>query len=324
MSKRFTRAALAVTLLATTACTQPGAEIELKGQDTYGRSGGSATSRSASSHSTYTPSASAYNPPPIYTNTQPPANYSSSTNQKAPASSIGVSDLAPPPKKGSENLVVEQPAKKELKAASAAVVQPAKVEVKQAAADTAQPVNHWTNKPHFTDTNAAASQPAPAKWTKDDKEVAHLDNIIDNSAAKPKATAAAASQPGFIWPVNGRKIISGFGSKGPGKANDGINIAAGSGEPVWAVADGEVVYVGNELQGYGNMVLIKHAGNKTTTYAHLNRAAVDKYDRVKQGDIIGYVGSTGNVKDPQLHFAVRNGTSPVDPKKYLNTKVAGL
>jgi murein DD-endopeptidase MepM/ murein hydrolase activator NlpD len=106
--------------------------------------------------------------------------------------------------------------------------------------------------------------------------------------------------------------------------NDGVNIASVEGEPVWAAADGEVVYVGNELKGYGNMVLIKHSGSKTTSYAHLNRATVDKYDRVKQGDIIGYVGSTGNVKSSQLHFAIRDGTKPVDPKKYLSTKVAGL
>jgi murein DD-endopeptidase MepM/ murein hydrolase activator NlpD len=104
--------------------------------------------------------------------------------------------------------------------------------------------------------------------------------------------------------------------------NDGINIASSEGEPVWAAADGEVVYVGNELQGYGNMVLIRHDGNRSTTYAHLNRATVDKYDRVKQGDIIGYVGSTGNVKQPQLHFAVREGKNPVDPRKYLARSLA--
>jgi murein DD-endopeptidase MepM/ murein hydrolase activator NlpD len=66
------------------------------------------------------------------------------------------------------------------------------------------------------------------------------------------------------------------------------------------------------------MVLIKHAAGFTTAYAHLNRIAVDKYSRVKQGDIIGYVGSTGNVKEPQLHFAMRNGKKePLDPQKYL-------
>ena len=125
-----------------------------------------------------------------------------------------------------------------------------------------------------------------------------------------------------MWPVSSKRVISEFGPKGKGKVNDGINIASADGEPVWASADGEVVYVGNELEGYGNMVLIKHTGDKATTYAHMSRTTVEKYDRVKQGDIIGYVGTSGNVKEPQLHFAIRDGKDAVDPLKYLDRKVA--
>jgi murein DD-endopeptidase MepM/ murein hydrolase activator NlpD len=163
-------------------------------------------------------------------------------------------------------------------------------------------VNRWTSKAR--DERVAESQSEPAS-----KEVKLT------SASRPSS---------FMWPVNSRKVISGFGPKGAGKTNDGINISSPEGEPVWASADGEVIYSGNELAGYGNMVVIKHGGNKNTSYAHLSRATVDKYDRVKQGDIIGYVGNTGGVKKPQLHFAVRDGKNPVDPKKFLSTRVAGI
>jgi len=149
--------------------------------------------------------------------------------------------------------------------------------------------------------------------------VSKLDSFVSNDGSKPHA---AKPDFAFMWPVTSKKVISNFGPKGDGKVNDGINIAAGDGEPVWASADGEVVYVGNELQGYGNMVLIKHNADKTTAYAHMSRAVVDKYERVKQGDIIGYVGSTGNVREPQLHFAIRDGKDPVDPQKYLSRNVA--
>ncbi len=191
------------------------------------------------------------------------------------------------------------------------------------------PINPWTHKPHFTQAENGPDRPAPPVHVQHDQPVAQLDRIIGNDSAKPAPVTASVVQKAakaepiaFMWPVSGKKVISAFGPKGGGKTNDGINIASSEGEPVWASADGEVVYVGNELQGYGNMVLIKHPGNKTTAYAHLSRAIVDKYDRVKQGDIIGYVGATGNVKEPQLHFAIRDGKDPVDPAKYLSRSVA--
>ncbi len=181
----------------------------------------------------------------------------------------------------------------------------------EASAQTDNPINPWTHRPHFSD---AASTQKGAAWPSR--------NVAGNNRAGHAPETEVASN--FIWPVDSRHIISGFGPKGHGFVNDGINIAADDGEPVWAAADGEVVYVGNELAGYGNMVLIKHTGDKTTAYAHLGRVTVDKYARVKQGDIIGYVGTSGNVREPQLHFAIRDGKQPVDPTKYLATRVAGL
>ncbi len=122
----------------------------------------------------------------------------------------------------------------------------------------------------------------------------------------------AAPGSGFIWPVEG-KIVSRFGTTADGLRNDGVNIAAPEGAPVKAAADGIVAYAGNELRGFGNMILIKHADNWVTAYAHNSGLLVKKGDEVKRGQTIARVGSTGNVANPQLHFEIRNGTKAVDP-----------
>lgn len=121
---------------------------------------------------------------------------------------------------------------------------------------------------------------------------------------------------GFIWPVRGR-IVEGYGAGRGGTQNDGINIAAHAGAPVYAAAAGEVVYVGNELRGYGNLVLIKHDGGYLTAYAHNATLLVHKGERVARGQTIARVGATGQVGEPQLHFEIRQGRSPVDPMQYL-------
>jgi LysM repeat protein len=135
-------------------------------------------------------------------------------------------------------------------------------------------------------------------------------------AAKPKKEADAGSGPRFDWPVSG-KIISGFGASGDGLYNEGINIAVPVGTPVRAAASGTIRYAGNELRGYGNLVLIEHAGGFVTAYAHNDSLKVKRGDKVARGDTIALSGKTGNVKTPQLHFEVRKGTESVDPRKYL-------
>jgi murein DD-endopeptidase MepM/ murein hydrolase activator NlpD len=128
--------------------------------------------------------------------------------------------------------------------------------------------------------------------------------------------AARSGAHGFVWPVRGR-IIEAYGSGSNGTQNDGINIAARAGAPVYAAAAGEVVYVGNELRGYGNLVLIKHEGGYLTAYAHNATLMVRKGDRVARGQVIALVGATGQVREPQLHFEIRYGRDPVDPMQYL-------
>jgi murein DD-endopeptidase MepM/ murein hydrolase activator NlpD len=118
------------------------------------------------------------------------------------------------------------------------------------------------------------------------------------------------------WPVAGH-VIAAFGSYGNGERNDGINIAANLGEPIHAAAAGTVTYAGNELKGYGNLVLIRHDDGYVTAYAHAQNISVNRGDRVEKGQIIGTAGETGDVTSPQLHFEIRRGVQPVDPKPLL-------
>jgi murein DD-endopeptidase MepM/ murein hydrolase activator NlpD len=127
----------------------------------------------------------------------------------------------------------------------------------------------------------------------------------------------------FMWPVNG-KIISRFGPKDGGLHNDGINISAPRGTRVVAAENGVVAYAGNELRGFGNLLLIKHADGWITAYAHNDQLLVQKGDKVVRGQAIARVGSSGNVSSPQLHFEIRRGAEPVNPMKYLGTQGASL
>lgn len=125
----------------------------------------------------------------------------------------------------------------------------------------------------------------------------------------------------FRWPVNGR-IISTFGEKPTGMRNEGINIAVPEGTSVRAAGPGIVAYAGNELKGYGNLVLIRHDGGWVTAYAHNKELFVNRGDSVNRGDVIANAGQTGSVKSPQLHFEVRKGATAVDPMKHLDTNQA--
>jgi murein DD-endopeptidase MepM/ murein hydrolase activator NlpD len=126
----------------------------------------------------------------------------------------------------------------------------------------------------------------------------------------------AVGQHGFIWPVRGR-VIEGFGPGPHGIRNDGINIAARRGAPVLAAASGTVVYVGNQLRGYGNLILLKHDDGYLTAYAHNETMLVRNGQRVVRGQVIARVGETGGVSEPQLHFEIRDGTKPIDPARFL-------
>lgn len=131
----------------------------------------------------------------------------------------------------------------------------------------------------------------------------------------PKVPARSGSGK-FMRPVDG-KTISNFGPKDDGLHNDGINIKAARGTPVRAAENGVVAYVGNDMQGYGNLILVRHQDRWMTAYAHMDKTLVKKGDVVKVGQSIGTVGSTGTVDSPQLHFEVRRGTEAMNPDLYL-------
>ena len=140
----------------------------------------------------------------------------------------------------------------------------------------------------------------------------------DVSAETPvKASEATGALPTFRWPVRG-KVITSYGAKTNGKANDGINLAVPEGTPVKAAEDGVVAYSGNELKGYGNLVLVRHSNGYVTAYAHASEVLVKRGDTIKRGQIIAKSGQSGEVGSPQLHFEIRKGSSPVDPLQFLN------
>jgi murein DD-endopeptidase MepM/ murein hydrolase activator NlpD len=165
---------------------------------------------------------------------------------------------------------------------------------------------------------AAAPQPAPQK-------VAQAEPPASARVAAPAADPLPESAPtgsagnsavSFRWPVKGR-ISDPFGPKQSGGQNDGINIAVPQGTPIKAAEDGVVAYAGSELKGYGNLVLVRHPNGYVTAYAHASELGVKKGETVKRGQVIGKAGATGNVANPQLHFEVRKGATPVDPMPFL-------
>ncbi|HEV2627303.1 MAG TPA: LysM peptidoglycan-binding domain-containing M23 family metallopeptidase [Pseudolabrys sp.] len=165
----------------------------------------------------------------------------------------------------------------------------------------APPVENVGSVP-VENARVATPEPAPAA-------------AAENPVKKAEAVAAN-KMPQFRWPVTGH-IIEAFGSRPNGTTNDGINLAVPEGTPIKAAEDGVVAYAGNELKGYGNLVLIRHADNFVSAYANASELLVKRGDTVKRGQVIARAGQTGNVSSPQLHFEIRKGSTPVDPRKYL-------
>jgi murein DD-endopeptidase MepM/ murein hydrolase activator NlpD len=147
-----------------------------------------------------------------------------------------------------------------------------------------------------SETKASAREPAPAPATE----------------PKKNAMASETANPEFRWPARGR-IIQGFKPGG----NDGINIAVPEGTSVKAAESGVVAYAGNELKGYGNLILIRHPNGFVSAYANNGDIEVKRGETVKRGQTIAKSGQSGNVASPQLHFELRKGTKPVDPTQYL-------
>lgn len=182
--------------------------------------------------------------------------------------------------------------------------------------------------------NVVAAQTDTSQQEAPGEEIAASDTPAKKPAtlALPKETPAEAVAPTPVttdvgsnlalrWPLRG-KIISGYGTKPNGLKNEGINIAVPEGTNIQAAEGGVVAYAGNELKGYGNLVLVRHAGGYVTAYAHASQLLVKRGDIVKRGDVIAKAGQTGAVQSPQLHFEVRKGATALDPNKFLTSSTA--
>jgi len=167
--------------------------------------------------------------------------------------------------------------------------------------------------PPPTTQKIVAATPAPSARV----TTATTTEPIGEDVTAEKSSKTAAVAPQFRWPVHGR-IISSFGPQMSGQPNDGINVAVPEGTAVKAADDGIVAYAGNELKGYGNLILVRHQNGFVTAYANASELMVRRGDTVKRGQVIAHSGQTGTVTSPQLHFEIRKGATPVDPTQYLS------
>jgi len=168
--------------------------------------------------------------------------------------------------------------------------------------------------PGSADQPRILNTPAPLNTPAAERKTAALS---DRSSDATEAAAEPVSTSGrFRWPAHGRLIAS-FGNRPDGTHNDGINIAVPQGTEIHAVESGRVAYAGDELKGYGNLVLIRHGNGWVSAYAHAEQILVKRDDVVRRGQVIAKAGKTGTVDQPQLHFELRQGAKPVDPLPHL-------
>jgi len=155
--------------------------------------------------------------------------------------------------------------------------------------------------------------PAPGKLASSESAA----NVRIASPVEPSSEGVGPNgAPAFRWPARGR-IVNNFGAKVNGSTNDGIDLAVPEGTQVRAADDGVVAYAGNELKGYGNLVLVRHSNGFVTAYANASELLVRRNDQVHKGQVILKSGQTGNAATPQLHFEIRKNSAPVDPVQYL-------
>ena len=206
-------------------------------------------------------------------------------------------------------------------------------EVRVVAIEPAPPVSERVETPPFRNTHGLAVNHVEAAPGAPEPPASPAQRAAraDSTESPPSSLAALARRADssdvplpptrntFLWPVEGR-VISGFGAKPDGKHNDGINIAAPVGSDIRAAKSGVVAYAGNELRGYGNLVLIRHDGGWMTAYAHNDSLLVGKGDVVRRGQVISRSGKSGRVSRPQAHFEIRRDGEPQDPLSLLTRK----
>ncbi len=175
----------------------------------------------------------------------------------------------------------------------------------------------------------AKAEPAPKPEAP--APIAAADDVTGPASAPAQKTQVASTERlpspepmsgnSFRWPVQGR-IVSAFGTKPDGGHNDGIDLAVPMGTSVMAAENGVIAYAGDELKGYGNLVLIRHSNNWVSAYANNEEILVKRGDQVRAGQVIAKAGRSGQASQPQLHFELRKGSRPVDPTKYMTSAQA--
>nr|QIM10536.1 hypothetical protein PlAlph_4280 [uncultured Alphaproteobacteria bacterium] len=174
-----------------------------------------------------------------------------------------------------------------------------------------QPAKSATKHSPSVSTPKTATKPLSAR-----KSATAAKSVKKSASPQKSKTVSKYRKTKFAWPVRGT-IVSKYGTIGKGRANDGINIKAAKGTAVKAADKGTIAYAGNELKGFGNLILIKHDDGWITAYAHNDKLLVKKGQKVARGEKIATVGTTGGVSTPQLHFETRAGKNPVNPVSYL-------
>lgn len=188
---------------------------------------------------------------------------------------------------------------------------PAPGVVRLGEAPTSPPAASTPQSPTMINGSGLAG-PAPER-------IARVETNTASDAVSPSNRQNSTAVAGFSklrWPVAG-KVISGFGPRPDGTHNDGVNLAAPMGTDIHAAENGVVAYAGDELKGYGNLVLVRHDNGWVTAYAHADEILVKRGDQIKRGQVIAKAGRTGQVDQPQVHFELRQGQKPVDPTPFM-------
>jgi murein DD-endopeptidase MepM/ murein hydrolase activator NlpD len=152
------------------------------------------------------------------------------------------------------------------------------------------------------------------------RKVLKVEIVLDDVAAEQVETERERAKTvykklDFIWPVEGK--CTNLFEDNQRERHQGVDISCSSGTPIKASDAGKVIYSGNTIKGYGNMVILRHSEEYVTVYAHNQVNLVDEGDRIEKGQIIGKVGQTGRATGPHLHFEIRRNNKPVDPLLYL-------
>jgi murein DD-endopeptidase MepM/ murein hydrolase activator NlpD len=149
------------------------------------------------------------------------------------------------------------------------------------------------------------------------RKVLEVDVVIDDIVQESGETGREKNErrPDFIWPVQGR--LSDLFEGAEEKRHQGVDIPSPLGTPIKAASSGKVIYSGNTIRGYGNLIILRHPEDYVTVYAHNQVNLVEEGMWVERGQVIGKVGNTGRATGCHLHFEIRKNNRAVDPLPYL-------